>query len=533
MDGQKHLKVNTLERAVSNDLNRLQEFGEAGLSDMARWMFGVVEQYSDIYGGLVTEFPPGARSPYTNAMVVNGLLPYPVNGTLDLMVQPGVMFVEDSGTPDQSDFRYVRSDGVVSAGVLLLTPAPVATRIDVVECSLAADILEQDSRDIFDPSTGLFTPVLVDKVIAGKLAFRIRTGVAGAGFPGVVLGWVPLAVVSVPSGAATWNDCTLWDVRPLLSKSHAAPFVESISGVRTESMRTTIDYNAGSPTVIPVTGFIANKNGSIRQDGMAINHPTNALYVDVLNAENHAAGYTPLNGYIAYLWACMPFGLPIWRKYTGSPDAPRKPCGMSGVMAVSHVGPGANGLPSLSIALPTAGGLGGTTQIASIVAASVVGAAKMQQCVSDGTWSAPNGCPAIVPTSTGALSGTVMSRYDNLDGLYWPANSRAIRFSVVRTYTENESFDCLLHVIANARLVNIATGLTIATLPTKAMHTVIETTATNVQLYFEWEIPLHQLSSPGSRRIEVDYVQTWATIPTTPTPSVVELAQIAGWKLSP
>jgi hypothetical protein len=528
--GSRDVVINNLERAVSTDINRLQTFKDAALSQLANWLFGVQQLNTELFPGFITQFPPGALDPYQNSVIVNGLMPYPLNGSVDMFVSPGLAFMEDGGyTADQSPFRYVDDPGISAIGTLQLTPAPGATRIDVIECALIENVLEQSNRDIYNPATGLFTPVLVDKVKAGRLQYRIREGAPGGGFPGVVSGWLPLAVVSVPSAAATWDDCTLWDVRPLLSAAHKPPFVNWLQDTSSQTHWSTAEWNAAF-TELRVTGKMVNGLGPYNQSGLLGNHPTDVPWIDLANAANWAAGAVPIAGFPYYLWALTPFNLPGWRKYTGISFNPRRPTGMAGVMAVSMVAPTARGFPSLPISPPTATGLGGSTQIGSIAACGVVDSGAIgQPFASDGDWvHQGQDLPTISPVATAPVSGVGTSRYNFVDNILYPASARAIRFTFARAYALGVS-PTNGYLYYTVRLVDTITGNDIAVIGygEKSIHLPLGIGTVQIDI----EVPLFfNYALVGTRRIEIDFYTTWSTA----APAVgIELGVVPAWKMTP
>jgi hypothetical protein len=526
--GSKNVVVNNLERALSTDINRLQTFKDAALSQLASWLFGVQQLNSELYPGYVTQFPPGALDPYQNSVVVNGLMPYPINGTTSLLVSPGLAFMEDATyTPDQSPYRYVDDPGVSGVGALVLTPAPGAIRIDVIECALVDTVLEQSNRDIFNPATGLFTPFLVDKVKAGQLQYRIRKGAPGGGFPGVVTGWLPLAVVSVPPAAATWDDCTLWDVRPLLSASNNAPFVAWLQDTNAQTHWATGAWNAGH-TQLLIMGKMVTGLGPYNQSGLLGNHPTDKIWIDLADPDNWATGDGPVAGLPYYLWALTPFNLPGWRKYCGTSLSPRRPTGMAGLMALSMVAPTSRGFPSLPIAPPAATGLLGSTQFGAIAACGVVDSAGVGlSFISDGDWVYHgSGLPSVIPVASAPVNGAGTTVYTFVDNLVYPASSRAIKFTTARVYVGASPTNGYIYYIV--RVVDTTTGHDIAVLKhgSQAIHLPDGSGTVNIEV----EIPFFfNYTLVGTRQITIEYMTEWSTA--VPALSA-EIGLVTAWKMT-
>jgi hypothetical protein len=537
MDGSNRLVVNTLERAVSTDINRMQSFKDAMVGEFARYFFGVYENSVELIGGVVSQPAPGALSPYVNHGVVNGLLPKPINGTLDMLIEPGLLFTEDAAyTPANDSFwRYVKDPGVTTTGVLTLTTGSPGTRIDVIECQYVDTVIEQDNRDIFNPSTGLFTPTLVDKVKAGRLQYRIRTGTSGAGFPGVVAGWMPLAVASVPNTATSWDDVTLYDVRNLVSKYHNAPFASWKADAELESNHISAAWDAGL-TNLYVTGKAKGRIGQFMIEGYISNHPTNATS---FNAANHAFWQAGLAAMTAgapwYVYACFPFGLPFWRKYNGAPNSPRRPAGMCGVLTVSQIVPTSRGLPNAVIPLPTATGLGGSTQFAIPIAAGLPSTTTVGEgggFLTDGQWTIfDEGVTAVTPSTMAPAAGSGTSQYNYTDGALYPGHARACKYLVTRSYTVPAlGANTALNLRAVVRVCDAVSGATIATVSQHYLTLVGKAGDTAISTVFIIEVP-HFLSLAllGSRRIEIDYNPDFGGV----TPSArTETATIIGWKIA-
>jgi hypothetical protein len=529
-EGSKTIVMNNLERAVSTDINRLQTFKDAALSELARWMCGVQELNTEAFPGYITDYNPGDLDPYQFSVVINGLMPYPLNGTTDLLITPGLAFMEDSSaSTDQSPFRFVNSDGVVAAGTLSLTTSPSATRIDVVECQLTETTTEQSNRDIYDPVTGLFTPALIDKVKKGSLTFRIRTGTDGGGFPGVVTGWLPLAIVSVPAAATDWDDCTIWDVRPLLSASNKPPFINHLRDTNASTFWSTAAWDGAGKTELRCTGKVTVGLGPYNQSGVLGNHPTDALWVDLIDTDNWASGASFGANAPFFLWALTPFGLPGWRKYTGATVSPRRPSGVAGVMAVTNIGPTAQGIPGAGINLPLSTGLGSSTIVGVIVGCGMTDAsADLQPFTADGDSVYPLSVPFFSPTATGGATGIVTTTYDLVDNVYHPATSRGVRLTISRSYS-GAGFDRTSGTITwTAYLTDSITGENIAEIG-RGGETI--NPLTSMRLDVDVPFPFNY-AAVGSWRVTIEYIHQWSGGTTDPT-TANETGRINKWKMTP
>lgn len=352
-NGGKRFVFNTRERALSGDQNRVQNVHDQMLAEILRGLFDASSEL-DQKAGSVEVFSTGSETP-PSATIIAGIRPRPEVGTINLFVEGGSLVIVDKPAPttDESKLAFVVDPGVQTAGVLTLTPGSGGSiRIDVIECQRIEPVLESDNRDIFNPSTGLFTPAMVDKVVAARLTYRIRTGTIGGGFPGIAAGWLPLAVCSVPSGATTWDDVTLWDVRPLASERVQQPFnaYPSLNYVHRHNVACD---NVTAPGEIRQSGVVDVSFGAYRAGGRLIHPGTTNDYIDVANTTLWAAGFASA-ALPWYLYAVFPFGLPRWVQYSPASAGIREPRGIRGIPVVSRWEPRYDGRPSINAALTPA-----------------------------------------------------------------------------------------------------------------------------------------------------------------------------------
>lgn len=425
--GMKREVINSRERAVSTDINRLQDFLASEVAQMWFEQAGKYELSHDRDPGAETS-PAAAATPPFNA-VLGGLRPYPVNGTVDMLVTPGSLFVENAtATADDAPFLYATDPGVTAVGVLQLTPVPGATRIDVIECQATPTVLETDNRDIYNIVTGLFAPAAVTKVVASRLTYRIRIGVPGGGFPGLAAGWVPLAVARVPAAAADWDTCDLWDVRNLVSEFWNGSYQSVTTDAEVEeAFLTANETNAAAPYDVQLTGKVRGHFRQFKIGGLCANYPTAAAYVDVsTGTTNWAAGMAVVPSRPWYVYLAFPFDLPGWRKYAGSAVSPRSPYGLRGIPVVDVVAPSPSRKPNVAIALPTALGFGGTTSAAVVIGAGMSSAAsRMRGWASDGHLTICKEKLAVVATVSDPIVSD-RSQYTLLDSFYMPSTAKGV-----------------------------------------------------------------------------------------------------------
>lgn len=359
--GMKEMVINTQERAISPDINRLQKFKGASVAEIFRYLADVSENF-DLTPGVITEY--SAVEAPLRAEIVNGVMAEPQIGSLNVLVTPGLLFaLAPDGAADDSNYKFVKTAGVTVLGDLVMTAnASGQTRIDVIECSITDTIVETDNRDIFNPSTGLFTAAAVTKAREGRLTFRVRLGTPGAGFPGTASGWLPLAVASVPTGTTTNNTITFWDVRPLLSDR-----VRGLSAGETEmpvwgDMNFRVQNNGGV-TASNLRGYCRVGyrgrwlGGRLRR-GTTGPSDTNVVNLRDLDVQENV-GITYVNAELYYLYLLVPFGLPRWSRYTEFGAGFRRPRAPNGILVVSKTACDARSRPTLPIILPSGLGFAG------------------------------------------------------------------------------------------------------------------------------------------------------------------------------
>jgi hypothetical protein len=372
--GYRRLKINTQERAVSTDINRLQTFSGQDKAEMLRYALNVYGSDDLDAGGVLTE--PNALETPLRAEIINGLMVSPGVASLAISILPGVLCaLAPDAAVDESNYKYVR-DPVGSTGVLTMTAnASGSTRIDVIECRVnPTEATVNDNRDIFDSTTGLFVATSVAKEIKGQLEYRVRLGTPAAGYPAAAAGWLPLAVASVPTATVTNDTITFWDVRPLLSDRADGGYNLTRDLPLVGNVQLSFDHETDT-TKLLVRGSVNVVNQAGRRLGGRMRRGTpgtDAEYIDLKDAANQS-GTLGAND-LAHFYLLTPFGLPRWAKYTNAPSArvPRSPRGIPVLTDV--VAQHQRNVPASPITIPTSTGLVGTTSSATLVAIIPTGA---------------------------------------------------------------------------------------------------------------------------------------------------------------
>lgn len=161
MSGADNIVINTRERAVSDDINNLQDMQTRTLMEMFR--FGLAQN----------QVGTSVSGTDVRAVVLGGLTVAPNGG--DVTVQEGIL-MQDSLTllplPGLLDSRY----RIGRLGAPLAAPVPAAEGFYLVEVKMVEVVSLSTTRDIFDPGTETFVPTPVDKQTEQVLEATVTFG---------------------------------------------------------------------------------------------------------------------------------------------------------------------------------------------------------------------------------------------------------------------------------------------------------------------------------------------------------------------
>lgn len=391
--GNPRIITNTRERALSTDLNRTESFMTYDSHEFSRHLVNR-EIGGDFYNFPGMQAPYTALPPSSDFLIphdcLSGLMVRPDNAT-GLLIDPGeaAFFVPAfaNATADDSKYVYVSSPGITSIGDLpFTTNAGPGIRWDIVECQPTEVLTESQSRDIYNPANGQFTSSLVEKVRRGSLTFRIRSGTAGGGIPNPDSAWMPLAAVHVRTDATGFNNCDVYDIRPLVNERCAW------SPAHPKSLPTSSGASIGYRLVLPEAEFNLRNvlingralegyfrghfggywsGGAIRRNmpaaslaafGGTNQTDPNVPYFNPEATENKSASYSIAGDDRFTIGAFFPRGYPRWVRYSElalSPSASnhlrktgRLPQGPRGLLWLVKDGGRANGAitPSIGVA---------------------------------------------------------------------------------------------------------------------------------------------------------------------------------------
>lgn len=435
--GNRRIRINTQERAVSTDINRLQAFQNADMAEIFRAMLNTLVSSED--DALGTESAPNTVETPLRAEILAGLLVKPQAASLNLLVDPGTAyFMAPDAVADDSNYKFINDAGIANTGVLLMTAnSSGSTRIDVIECRInPTEAIVTDSRDIFNVSTGLFSAATVTKELKGRLEYRVRAGTPGSGMPANQSGWLPLCVASVPNGTTTNDTITFWDVRPMIA-DRPNLMMHPRTGIGP------LEFNGAllvSGSNAKICGHIVGEHKG-RKIGGRLRKGTPGTDVDEIEAKSASTeqepGTTTGSSLALHFYLVFPFSLPRWARYTDGPTG-RVPRSTKGILVVSNTGPADfSNVPSAALTLPTSTGLGSTTTTDAVCFLSVGSA---------GTSTVPQVHVAKnIVHSNGNMTGSALSSANDVVGdasLYrfrlthnvqYPANAKRLKIIVFIT----------------------------------------------------------------------------------------------------
>lgn len=230
--GDKRIIINTRERAVSDDINRAQAFKAQQLAELVRTAISRASTLPAMDGmGGVFDYKASTISTWPHGGdVLNGLFAVADNGS-GVTITRGIagFWVNNwGGGTDDSNYVVVPSDGVSSVATFpFAANGGGSDRWDMLVAYVEDEtVLEQASRDLYDSTTGLFTPSLVDKVESATLKFAYVTGTAGNPPPTYPMPGdygtktcqpIVLALICVHPWSSGFTTCDFYDTRPLVS----------------------------------------------------------------------------------------------------------------------------------------------------------------------------------------------------------------------------------------------------------------------------------------------------------------------------
>jgi len=452
--------INTRERAISPDINRLQDFVAAARAEIFRAMFNDVLGNFYVRPGISfrpTTSPTDAPLPAD----VYGGLEVIVDDPANLHIEPGILMAYTGAAASSDDSSYVIAtdlNGVFTPGLTFVANPGPGQRIDVVECRPTDVLRESDSRDEYDEVTGLFTPAVVEKVRESDLEYRIRSGTPGNGPPGYDTGWLPLAVAIVQQGAADWSEVDFYDVRPLVAERSPVPTQEYPGEEFVGDVASTLDQAellSDDQADLQYQGSFRGQfngyyfGGDIRRNtpspiaDFGSSTPPNGGETDAMvvqsSTRDQAAGFAyaldtmyAVAALFLSLSATNPGHLlPRWVRYSqtaaGDPPARRRPTGARGILVVTDVvNLGMNGLIK-NVNAPTLMGwpFAGHARVFAIGKVSPTGPTSAKSIWQNGGWTEQNG-HAIAHTTI-SLNEVQFDLVANQD---YPANATRLRCNI-------------------------------------------------------------------------------------------------------
>jgi hypothetical protein len=238
--------INSLERALSDDINNLQAMATRQLADQILYRYA--ERFSQGDGGSDDTIP---RS-------VTGGLAIRLSGA-QVEILPGLLSQYSETFPAVPGvLESPQRLGYHRASVAFAHPG-TPSRIMLVECQVVDVVTVNTPRDVFDVPTQTFVPTAVDKQTERQLAFQVVVGGGALQYPAFSGGdWVPLWFFSTDAGGLAVAG-TAVDVRPdmqevLPGNPRFAPFNEAQpEAVVVQSALSTRAPPAGGNIIAPVS----------------------------------------------------------------------------------------------------------------------------------------------------------------------------------------------------------------------------------------------------------------------------------------
>jgi hypothetical protein len=446
------MTINTRERAVSGDINRAQAMLAAELRETLMAAVTAPGNYAK----------PAATNYAISSCVLYGLLVRPDAGTYLLVDGGAAVFFDPAfgsspDNADDSDLVMGASVGVTSTTLLTFAANGLGSvRTDVIECRPVDSLISSESRDLYDPTTGMFTPAVVDKERAVLLEFRLRRGTPGLA---VDAGWMPIAVAFVPPGATNYSECDFYDVRPLWSErvtssdrsdGRAVKHLDvdcSSGGIAGSMWGSAFGYLAGGADPDESLGRNAPISSTAYFNDAT--DPTGGLLAWVAwTPDNVGAGFSPADRALMGCYAVFPAlstggpALPRWQRYSQS-AAPREPTGPRGILVWDAISRSTKDYLANAVQLPSSIASCLAPTAAGVVAGfgwyDLAGTAVLPTPGGGGTMAGPlaaGGVPlytAATSISTGGGNITVIWDPPSWSGTVFPVFARG--FSVELTFT--------------------------------------------------------------------------------------------------
>jgi hypothetical protein len=350
--GQREIVMVDLERAEPEDVIRGIRFTTAARNEALRYLnSGRVQGDPFNFPGLV-ETHDTVPADEVAHQVLGGLLVRCDNiGFLTVERGAVAMFQPARASLTADDSPWIFSDAPAMTDPLILTflaNGGPGIRWDIIECQVAADSVTEGPivRDVLDPVTEQFSPQNLNKVTKGLVTYRTRRGTQGAGIPAIDPDWCPLAAVHVRADATGFDNCDVYDIRPLLAErcyfSPAHPLVVPTGLVGTGYRLHFAENDIAAATQAGVNGrvlagyFRAHFGGywsggrirrnlpsaSIATFGSTAVTDANTPYFNPEATQNQSSGFSIAGDDRFTIGAYFPRGYPRWVRYSQLPLVP-------------------------------------------------------------------------------------------------------------------------------------------------------------------------------------------------------------------
>jgi hypothetical protein len=197
------MRIQTLERAVADDIDNAQRLHNKALLDVLRRLL------QDAAGAVQSGVLEGLR------------VSAAASGALAVDVDAGLAFYDDAGSLTDADLDspyHAIQLRASSEDVSIAAAHSTLDRIDAVYVSWTGGTWESELRDVRPSAGAAFVATSIDKRIGPEITVSVVTGTADASpvAPSIPAGGVLLAHVTVAAGATTSAGLTVSDQRSFL-----------------------------------------------------------------------------------------------------------------------------------------------------------------------------------------------------------------------------------------------------------------------------------------------------------------------------
>lgn len=271
--------INQLERPLSSDANKAYSYVDQQVREV---LYELLASRVGLGSDAARYLPAAGGAGFIGAAFkARG-----VTGALKIALDPGLGFFNDNinsafavgGVPGVDDLSFIKPLSLTLPETINIPAAdPTNGRIDIIEVQFDRRLADPTSRDVLVPSTGAFTPSVVNKTLtynqngrstvngAGSINYKAGTPGASPLPPTTDAGYAVIAQVFVPPLATALGPTCVMDLRQML-------FPAGQGQIRATMVNGTLKINALSLPPGMEAAVIADPQ-------VAVFPPVSALYI--------------------------------------------------------------------------------------------------------------------------------------------------------------------------------------------------------------------------------------------------------------